>query len=156
MKLLAGGDLGLHMDKMAGTSDLLWNIIDVIQCISPKLEETELWKQLIFFQKIHFTISFTPIFGHSSRSGSHSRSLTSATCRPILYGRRRADNCVETPGRYFRSRHTMKNENCGSHHRKRRRQCTSKSANHSFTSEGAKRNSTENVSSAKNNNTPNT
>jgi hypothetical protein len=39
------------MDKMAGTLDLLWNITYVIRFISPKLEETELWKQLIFFRE---------------------------------------------------------------------------------------------------------
>jgi hypothetical protein len=42
MKLPVGGKLGLYMDKMAGTLDLLWNITDVIQFISPKLEEKEL------------------------------------------------------------------------------------------------------------------
>jgi hypothetical protein len=51
MKLQTGGELGIHMGKMAGKLDLLWNITDVIQFISSKLEETELWKQLIFFQK---------------------------------------------------------------------------------------------------------
>jgi hypothetical protein len=40
MKLQAGGELGLHMDKMAGTLDLIWKITDVIRFISPKLEET--------------------------------------------------------------------------------------------------------------------
>jgi hypothetical protein len=84
MKIQAGGELGLHMDKAAGKFFLLWNITDVLLFISPKLEEIELWKHLIFFQKKHFTISFTPRLGHSSCSGSHSHFLTSSTCRPIL------------------------------------------------------------------------
>jgi hypothetical protein len=51
MKLQTGGILGLHVAKMADTLDLLWNITDVILFTSPKLGETELWKQLIFFHK---------------------------------------------------------------------------------------------------------
>jgi hypothetical protein len=51
MKLQTGGVLGLHMAKMAGTLDLLWNITDGIRFTSPKLGETELWKQLIFSRK---------------------------------------------------------------------------------------------------------
>jgi hypothetical protein len=46
MKLQAGGEHGLHMDKMDGTFDLIWNITDFIRFISPKHEETELWKLL--------------------------------------------------------------------------------------------------------------
>jgi hypothetical protein len=48
MKPQAGGELGLHMDKMAGILFQPWNITNVIQFTSPKQEEIELWKQLIF------------------------------------------------------------------------------------------------------------
>jgi hypothetical protein len=51
MKLQTGGELGLHMDKMDGTLDLLRSITDVKRFISPKIEEKELWKQLNFSQK---------------------------------------------------------------------------------------------------------
>jgi hypothetical protein len=39
MKPQAGGELGLHMDKMDGISVQPWNITDVIRLTSPKLEE---------------------------------------------------------------------------------------------------------------------
>jgi hypothetical protein len=68
MKPQEGGELGLQMDKMDGILVLPWNITDVIQFISQKLEGIELWKQLIFFPKKHFTISFSSRFGHSSRT----------------------------------------------------------------------------------------
>jgi hypothetical protein len=51
MKLQTEEALGLHMAKMGGTLDLTWNITDVIPFTSQKLGETELWKQLNFFQK---------------------------------------------------------------------------------------------------------
>jgi hypothetical protein len=51
MKPQAGGELGLHMDKMAGILVQPWNITDVIQFTSPKQEEIELCKQLIFLPK---------------------------------------------------------------------------------------------------------
>jgi hypothetical protein len=83
MKPQAAGKLGLHMDKMAGIMVQPWNIADVIPFTSPKQEEIELWKQLIFSRKIHLAISVIPRFGHSGRSGSHARPITSATGRPI-------------------------------------------------------------------------
>jgi hypothetical protein len=49
MKPQAGEELGHHMDKMAGILVQPWNITDVTRFTSPKQEETELWKQLIFF-----------------------------------------------------------------------------------------------------------
>jgi hypothetical protein len=51
MKHQAGEELGHHTDRTAGILVQPWNITDVIQFTSPKQEETELWKQLIFFQK---------------------------------------------------------------------------------------------------------
>jgi hypothetical protein len=51
MKPQVGGELGLHMDKMDGMLVQPWNITDVIQFTSPKLEEIELWKQLNFSPK---------------------------------------------------------------------------------------------------------
>jgi hypothetical protein len=57
MKPQEGGELGLHMDKMDGILVQLWNITDVTRFTSPKLEEIELWKQLIFFPE-KFTSPF--------------------------------------------------------------------------------------------------
>jgi hypothetical protein len=48
MKPQAGEELGLHMENMDGILVQSWNINDVIQITSPKQEEKELWKQLIF------------------------------------------------------------------------------------------------------------
>jgi hypothetical protein len=59
MKPQAGGELGLHMDKMDGILVLPWNITYVIRFISQKLEEIELWNQLNFSREIHLTISFS-------------------------------------------------------------------------------------------------
>jgi hypothetical protein len=42
MKTQAGGELGLHMDKMGGIFDLQWNITGVIWYISQEQEEIEL------------------------------------------------------------------------------------------------------------------
>jgi hypothetical protein len=86
MKHQAGDELGHHMDKTAGILVQPWNINDVIQFTSPKQDETELWKQLNFSRKIHLTISFISRCGHSSRSGSHVRPITSATSGPVLLG----------------------------------------------------------------------
>jgi hypothetical protein len=47
MKPQAGGELGLHRDNMDGILVQPWNITDVIRFTSQKLEEIELWKQLI-------------------------------------------------------------------------------------------------------------
>jgi hypothetical protein len=51
MKPQAEGELVHHMDNMAGTLGLPWNITDVIRFISPDLEETQMWKQLNTFPK---------------------------------------------------------------------------------------------------------
>jgi hypothetical protein len=106
MKHQAGEKLGHHMDKMAGILVQPWNITDVIQFTSPKQEETELWKQLDFFRQIHLTISIISRFGHSGHSGSHARTITSATGGPILSGRQRINNRFEMTGQYFRRRKT--------------------------------------------------
>jgi hypothetical protein len=42
MRLQAVDDLELHIEKMDGALELLWNITDVIPFTSPKLTETEL------------------------------------------------------------------------------------------------------------------
>jgi hypothetical protein len=155
MRLQTGGVLGLHMDNMDGTLDLLWNITDVIPFTSPKLRETELWKQLIFSRKNHTAISLTPRSGNSRCSGYYSRSLMSTTCWPIMSGWRRTNTCLKTPLRDFRRRHTTKNKNYCSPHQKREQQCTSEGAYTCLTSEGAKHNGTAYVSSAQNANTLN-
>jgi hypothetical protein len=51
MKHQAGEEHGHHMDKMAGILVQPWSITDVTKFTSPKQEQTELWKQLIFFPK---------------------------------------------------------------------------------------------------------
>jgi hypothetical protein len=42
MKPQAGGELGLHMDNMAGILVQPWKLTDVIKFTSPRQEEIEL------------------------------------------------------------------------------------------------------------------
>jgi hypothetical protein len=138
MKHQAGEKLGHHMDKMAGILVQPWNITDAIRFTSPKQEETELWKQLKFSRQIHLTISFISRFGHSGRSGSQARTITSATGGTVLSGRQRTNNRFETTGQYSRRRKTKLIENYTYPHRQNRKYCTSEGANRSFTSEGGR------------------
>jgi hypothetical protein len=101
MKHQAGEELGQHMDNLAGILVQPWNITDVIHFTSPKQEETELWKQLIFSRKIDLTISIISRSGHSGRSGSHARPITSTTGGPVLSGRQQTNNRFEATGQYF-------------------------------------------------------
>jgi hypothetical protein len=78
MKPQAGGELGLHMDKMDGILVLPWNITDVIRFISQKLEEKELWKQLSFFPE-KFTLPFTSAQDLATQAASD---LTHALLHP--------------------------------------------------------------------------
>jgi hypothetical protein len=155
MKLQAGGDLGRHMDKMAITLDLLWKIKDVIRFISPKLEETELWKKLFFLEK--FTLPF-----HSPQDLATQAAvdLTHDLLHPQRTGQFFKVGDAQTVALkrladIFEGATQRKTKIVVPPTEKRRQQCTSEGATRSLTSKGAKHSSTASVSPEKHDNTLN-